>query len=56
MGIDQLVAIKKAQVQENQMAASQEISLDRKGTFQSVVSDPQFVLMDLVPSFVELYA
>lgn len=28
--IDQLVAVKKTQVQENQKADSQEISLDRK--------------------------
>lgn len=54
--IDQLLTIKKAHARENQKAASQEISLDRKRTFQSVVSEPQLVLMDLVPCFGELYA
>ena len=50
-GIDLLLTIKKAQAKENQEATSQEISLDRKGTFQSIFSDPQLVLLDLVPCF-----
>lgn len=54
--IDQLLTIKKAQAKENWKAASQEISLDNKSTFWSVVSDPQLVLMELVLCFGELYA
>lgn len=54
--IDQPPTTKKKQAKENQKAAIQEISLDRKGTFWSVVSDLQLLVMDMVPCSGELYA